>query len=135
MKNSKGQTWGLAEINNQLLMGHHEGAFVLQQSVGKPISSNKGFWNFISLSNTYPATQVISGSYLGLHLFDYTSNNFTYANSIPGFIESSRYLVVDKEGTIWVSQPYHGVFKIIHNADGTYAHFIYGNTKGLPSFK
>jgi DNA-binding CsgD family transcriptional regulator len=132
--NLKGQVWNLATINNQLLVGHHEGAFVVQQNAGKSISSSKGFWNFLPLSNTFPTPKLIAGGYFGLTLFDYTNNNFIPSHSIAGFNESSRYVVVDKDGSIWVSQPYHGVFKIVQNANNTYSNFIYGNTKGLPSF-
>ncbi|MFM6925663.1 MAG: two-component regulator propeller domain-containing protein, partial [Ferruginibacter sp.] len=50
VNNTRGQTWGLANINNQLLLGHHEGAFVISNNNAVPISSNKGFWNFVPLS-------------------------------------------------------------------------------------
>jgi ligand-binding sensor domain-containing protein len=59
VNNTKGQTWGLANINNQLLLGHHEGAFVIKNNNAEPISSNKGSWNFVPLSNTYPVPGII----------------------------------------------------------------------------
>jgi DNA-binding CsgD family transcriptional regulator len=133
VNNTKGQTWGLANINNQLLLGHHEGAFVISNNNANHIFSNKGFWNFVPLSNTYPIPQIVSGGYNGLNIFDYSNNQFTFSKSIEGFNESSRFVTIDKDNNIWVSHPYHGVFKIVKNTDGSYSTFAYSDTKGLPS--
>lgn len=133
VQNTRGQVWGLANINNQLLMGHHEGAFAINNNTATPISLNKGFWNFVPLSNTFPAAQIVAGGYIGLTLFDYRNGQFTNARSIPGFGESSRFVTLDKDDNIWVSHPYHGVFRITKNADSTYRVFTYNEKKGLPS--
>lgn len=133
VQNLTGQVWGLANINNQLLVGHHEGAFVVKNNSGNPISKIKGFWNFIPVSNTFPTSQIIAGGYLGLTLFDNKNDGFVYAKTIPGFSESSRFVVLDKDANIWVSQPYHGVFKVMQKVDGTYASITYSDKQGLPS--
>ena len=133
VNNTRGQTWGLANINNQLLLGHHEGAFVIKNNNAEPISSNKGSWNFVSLSNTYPAPGIISGGYNGLNIFKYENGQFSFSKTVEGFNESSRFVAFDKENNIWVSHPYHGVFKIAQNKNGTYNTFAYSNAKGLPS--
>jgi ligand-binding sensor domain-containing protein len=52
VNNTKGQTWHLTEINNQLLLGHHEGAFIIKDNTAVPFSNTPGFWNFIPLSTT-----------------------------------------------------------------------------------
>ena len=133
VNNSKGQTWALADINNHLLMGHHEGAFVINDNTASQLSAIKGYWNFLPLSNTFPAPTIISGGYGGLRLFDYANGSFTFSKTIPGFNESSRFIAIDKYDNIWVSQPYHGVFRIVKNTDGSYRTFTYDDKKGLPS--
>jgi len=133
VNNTRGQTWGLANINNQLLLGHHEGAFVINDNNAVPIAANKGYWNFVPLSNTFPTQQIVSGGYNGLSVFNYTNGQFSFLRSVPGFKESSRFVTLDKDNNIWVSHPYHGVFKIIQNADASYQTFAYSTTKGLPS--
>ena len=133
VSNTNGQTWGLAHINNQLLLGHHEGAFEITNNNAIPISSNKGFWNFVPLSNTYPSDHVIAGGYNGLNIFNYENGQFKFAKSIGGFNESSRFVTLDKDNNIWVSHPYHGVFKIVQNKDSSYNTLAYSTTKGLPS--
>jgi len=133
VNNTKGQTWGLAQINNQLLLGHHEGAFVVNNNNATSISSNKGFWNFVPLSDNYPVSGIVSGGYNGLNIFSYNNGQFRFVKTIEDFNESSRFVTLDKDKNIWVSHPYHGVFKIIQKADGSYSIFAYSNTRGLPS--
>lgn len=77
--NAKGQTWSLANINNQLLLGHHEGAFSIKNNTANPISLNKGFWNFLPLSNTFPTSRIIAGGYNGLTIFDYSNGQFMHS--------------------------------------------------------
>ena len=108
VKGTKGQTWNLADINNQLLLSHHEGAFVIKENIAVPISSNPGFWNFIPLSSTFPAPKIVAGNYKGLKFFDFINQQFTEAKDIPGFDESSRFVAIDQFDNIWVSHPYHG---------------------------
>lgn len=133
VQNTKGQTWGLAEINNQLLMGHHEGAFVIKGNGANPISSNNGFWNFIPMSGTYPTSQIIAGNYKGLSLFNYNNEQFVQSAILPDFNESSRFVSIDKDDNIWVSHPYHGVYKLAKNSSGKYITYKYDEKNGLPS--
>ena len=130
---TKGQTWTLAEINNQLLLGHHEGPFVIKDNKAVPISSQLGFWNFVPMSSTFPASQIIAGNYKGLTFFDYINGQFTQSHVLQGFTESSRFVFLDQSDNIWVSHPYHGLFRISKHTDGSYQTNIYTDKKGLPS--
>ncbi|MEO6253581.1 MAG: triple tyrosine motif-containing protein [Ferruginibacter sp.] len=131
--NAKGQTYSLANINSQLLMGHHEGAFTIKNNIANTISQNKGFWNFVPLSNTFPTGRIVAGGYTGLTIFDFSNGQFIDSKKIPGFEESSRFVELDKDSNIWVSHPYHGIFKMMHNPDGSYNTLTYNEKKGLPS--
>lgn len=130
--NSSGQTWSLAEINGKLLMGHHEGAFVIENNIAKQISSIPGFWNFTPLSSVFPSSKIVAGNYKGLQFFNYQNNNFSEAEVIKDFEESSRYVAIDKNDVIWVSHPYHGVYKIHENNNGEFSSKLYTNKDGLP---
>lgn len=131
--NGQGQTWGLAEINNQLLLGNHEGAFVIKNNTAQSISSNPGFWNFVPLSGIFPTPQMIAGNYKGLVFFDYNNQQFLQSKEGPAFNESSRFIAIDKYDDIWISQPYHGVYRISKTADGNYSTSAFSNKNGLPS--
>ena len=133
VNNAKAQTWGLAEINDQLLLGNHEGAFVIKDNTAQPLSPNPGYWNFVPLSNTFPSAQIVAGNYKGLFFFDFNNGQFTASGKVNGFEESSRFVVLDKYDNTWVSHPYHGVYRITKNSDGLYKTDLYTNKKGLPS--
>ena len=129
---TKGQTWSLATINNLVLLGHHEGAFVIEGANSRKISTAPGYWNFVPLLSVFPTPRVAAGSYNGIRFLKFTGGSFVPAGSIPGFTESSRYLTIDEAGRLWVSHPYHGVYRIDTLAGGRYQTISYDSTKGLP---
>ena len=133
VNNTNGQNWGLAEINNKLLLGHHEGAFIINANTAVPISSMHGFWNFNSITTSGFDPQMIAGTYSGLTFFNYKNNQFIQSGTVPGFNESSRFVVIDKNNNIWVSHPYHGVYKIAKDENGSFVVNSYSNKNGLPS--
>lgn len=133
VSNTKGQTWGMAAINNQLMLGHHEGAFSVAGNIAQPVSANQGFWNFVPLSGTFPSRQIVAGNYKGLIFFNYENGRFVQAGEVPGFVESCRFVAIDNADNIWVSHPYHGVYKISKQSDGRYIAILYTDKKGLPS--
>lgn len=133
VQNTRGQTWALAAINNQVLLGHHEGAFVIEGSESRPISTNPGFWNFLPLQPVFPASRIAAGTYNGIRLLNYSNNTFEAGAAIPNFTESSRYLCIDTEGHMWISHPYHGVYRIHTASDGAYKIRTYTGENGLPT--
>jgi DNA-binding CsgD family transcriptional regulator len=77
---------------------------------------------------------LLSGNYQGLQFFDFTKDRFNPGKSFSPFEESSRYLVIDAEKNIWVSHPYHGVFRILHEKNYSQPRWkTYGVNDGLPS--
>ncbi len=134
VNNAKGQTWSLSTINNQLLLGNHEGAFEIKDNNAIPITTYPGYWNFIPTSGTFPTAQLIAGNYNGLSVLNYSNGSFEKNSiSIPEFHESSRFVAIDKYDNIWVSHPYHGLFKIRKKDNGTYRVSGYSEKNGLPS--
>lgn len=131
--NSSGQTWKLAAINGQVLLGHHDGAYLVKDNAAIRISADPGFWNFVPMSDNFPSPRIIAGNYRGLRFFNFDDGNFKQDNAIPGFSESSRFVAIDTRGAIWVSQPYHGIYKIVQDNAGKYSVSVYGQQNGLPS--
>ncbi|GGI22343.1 triple tyrosine motif-containing protein [Pedobacter mendelii] len=112
VKNTKGQVWGLDEINNQLIMAHEDGSSIINNNVATPIYSLPGTWMFQPLENVFPAKNVLAGTYLGLQKINYTNGVFKNGGEIKGISETLRFIVVDNDDNIWASHPYHGVYKI-----------------------
>ncbi len=110
---TKGQVWSLTEINNQLLMGHHLGAYLRKD--GKWINDDytAGYWNFVPLQNVLPASTMIAGTYRGLSFFTFGDRGWKKQAKTLSF-ESSRF-VIKFNNDIWVSHPYKGIFRIALN--------------------
>lgn len=133
VKNTNGQNWSLSVINNELLLGHHEGVFNIKNNVASPIIKETGFWTISPVSNIFPTSQLIAGNYKGVSFLNYNNGTFSSGEQIPDFKESSRFLTIDKEGNFWVSHPFHGVFKITRLSNNTYKINSYTDKNGLPS--
>ncbi len=131
--NTKGQVWGLAEINNQLLLGHHDGAFIITNNTATPISKDPGYWNFVTLTTSNTPSKIVAGNYNGLGFFDFINGQYIQSGKIPGFIESSRFVATDNKNNYWVSHPYHGVYRIYKKTDSSFTSVLYTDNKGLPS--
>ena len=128
--NTAGQNWGMNVINDQLLLGHHEGIFQIQGTQATAISRQPGFWNFIPTQAVSPVREVLTGHYNGVSVLKYENGQFGLQQSVPNFNESSRFIALDASGNYWVSQPYHGVYRI-----NPASHQItrYGMKDGMPT--
>jgi DNA-binding CsgD family transcriptional regulator len=115
------------------MLGHHEGALLIENEHAVSMTSELGFWNFSATTPSSPTPLVISGNYNGLRTFNWQNNHFIKGDSIPGFTESSRFVANDQQGNIWVSHPYHGIFKIFGYLTASQNVKIYGIKNGLPS--
>jgi ligand-binding sensor domain-containing protein/DNA-binding CsgD family transcriptional regulator len=131
VENTKGPVWGLFEINNNLLLAHHEGAFQIKDDKAIPINTRFGFWNFTPLDKSQPASTIIAGNYNGLDLIHYNHNSFVSEGNV-NFNQSSRFVIIDKQ-TAWVAHIYEGVFKIDLSSTSHPTSKLYTDKNGLPS--
>ncbi len=128
VNNTKGQVWNISFVNGQLLMGHNDGAFVLNGNNATPLINNTGYWNFIPLDQQ---GNIVAGNYNGLQLLSFNNGKLSNSTPIDGFAESSRFVAVDADKDIWVSHPYHGVFLL--TVKDNYRIQKLGTNQGLPS--
>jgi DNA-binding CsgD family transcriptional regulator len=137
----EGQTWGLYAINDHLLAGTDEGFYEIKGDAAVPIEQNTGFWTFQPQQNLHQTSLIVAGNYHGVRLFEASGGKFTDKGNIKDFTESSRFLVIDNNNTIWVSHPYRGIYSIrqsaLRQAQGDehdeYIVKLYTADKGLPS--
>ncbi len=129
---AQGQIWNLSVVNNTLLTGHHEGAFVVEGNRARPLDNRTGFWTFLPVSNLTPSPAMVAGSYNGLHFFEARGGSFFPLPIEAGF-ESARFVVVEDEQTFWVAHPYKGIFRV-QVTDGKTANIKkYNQGRGLIS--
>ena len=134
IKNSGGQVWRLDEVNQQLLMGHHNGAYIIQNNIATQLSNGNGIWLFQPTSSIYPASNILAGSYAGLSMYDFANNKFIENYALKGLLESLRFLTIDNNNDIWASHPYRGIYKIALSSDNkSYTSELFTEKNGLPS--
>lgn len=131
VENTKGPVWGLFDVNNNLLMAHHEGAFQIKDSKAIPINTHFGFWNFTPLNKSQPASTIIAGNYNGLDLIHYNHNSFVSEGNV-NFNQSSRFVIINKQ-IVWVAHIYEGIFKTDLSVPAHPASKLYTDKNGLPS--
>ncbi len=108
--NTQGQVWNLSEVNSKLLMGHHDGAFVIENNAARAIDNSSGFWTFLPFSNVLPSSIMIAGTYQGINFYDYANGQFSNKN-IPAHFESARFVCMDDK-SIWIAHPYKGIYRV-----------------------
>ena len=113
VKNTKGQVWGLDEINNNLLLAHEDGFFVIKENSADQIYSSPGTWLFNPVSDFFPSENIIAGTYTGLHSITYKNGRFKDNGKIKGNDDVLRFALYDAStNSVWASHPYHGVYKM-----------------------
>jgi len=128
---TSGQTWGLNVLGGKLMVGHHEGAFQIQNGGAQRISDGQGAWQFVLLNDT----ALVAGLYDGLALFTRSAaGDWRFRRRLDGLNESCRIMVRDADGSLWVSHPYRGVFRVeIQKNFRDLDVQLLGKNEGLPS--
>lgn len=104
---SKDICWDLDVIDDNLWLGHNEGASIVADDHLLPAFRGKGVWRFIKQDSQ----NIIFGSYEGFGMITQEGQQYV-ASILPGFDESSRIVLIDSSFNIWMSHPYRGVYKL-----------------------
>lgn len=128
--NTQGQVWNLSQVNGKLMMGHHDGAFMINGNTASVIDNSTGFWTFLPFYNVLPSSVMIAGTYNGINFYDFANGNFTSKKMMAHF-ESARFVCMDNNN-IWVSHPYKGIYRV-QLLNGTPDTKFYTLPKGIQS--
>ena len=113
LSNTEKQTWGLDIIKDELILSHVNGASLIKYDQAELIYEKDGCWLF--QEDLYEKNQLLVGGYGGLS-YASLNNDILSINSIQNsFDESSRFLVQDENGIVWISHPYRGIYRIDRN--------------------
>ncbi len=131
----QGQAWSIQLVENDILISHNDGLFVLDDLTPKRIGIDNGFWKVTPLENN--PGRYLASNYVGLFLLEKVNGEWKILHKIQGFEESARdILASDEKNTYWICHGYQGVFKVHLNSSFTKAiaveHFTDKN--GLKSF-
>lgn len=140
IQNSIGQIWSLNRLGEQVIVGQHKGAAMLEDGKVKPFSDLAGAWKFLPLSNN--PGYAIEGTYSGIAIYKNRKYDccpdeapeWEFLKKLAGFEESARIIEEDEVGNIWVSHAYKGLYKIAlsENLEGIQSITSYTSENGLP---
>jgi len=130
---TSGQVWYLGVHKGVILCGHDEGTFRVDGEKATLISKISGAWKFLELKG-HPG-YLIGGTYSGIILFGWEQGTWKFIKQIPGMNESFRVFEEDRNGDIWMSHGFKGIFRVrLSDKLDTVAGVRYYNTSdGLPS--
>lgn len=133
VENTRGQVYHVNRYGEDLLMGHHNGAFRIENNKAKLLSPEPGGWVFLPLRDT--PGKLIEGVYGGIQFFNQQNQQWSFSSKPEGFKESSRIMEQDREGNLWITHGYKGVFKLELDTEQEQikSNTFYGVEKGFPS--
>ncbi|MFZ4462958.1 MAG: ligand-binding sensor domain-containing protein [Bacteroidales bacterium] len=130
---TEGQVWFLKAIDGQVFCGHNFGCFLINQTSALKLSGERGFWTIIPCLKK-PST-YIAGLYEGLGVITHSEKGWKFERKIDGFNVSSKSVLQDRNGTIWISHGYRGLYSLkLDDALSRAAEVKYYNgNNGLPA--
>ncbi len=105
---TNGQVWSLDKIGDQVFMGHNNGTFLIDGSAAEKICDRLGTWKVKKFNDSI----FIQGHYNGISFLKRHNSSFECLEMLPDFPHSSKDLILDDDGTIWVSNEHKGVFHL-----------------------
>ncbi|WP_019941840.1 triple tyrosine motif-containing protein [Dyadobacter beijingensis] len=108
----EGQTWALKVIDDQLLCGHNDATYRIDETGVTKISNINGGWVFLPVRNGND-TLLLQGAYVGLHVYKRDAKGiWTYSNAVKGSVPIPvKQIVRDNAGTYWLGHAYKGLFQ------------------------
>jgi ligand-binding sensor domain-containing protein/DNA-binding CsgD family transcriptional regulator len=113
---SLGQIWEIKEIDDQILVGSHEGVFAIDGQKLAPIHIEAGAWVFKKHPKFKDLLYV--GFYSGIGVFKRINGQWVFQEKWETFGESSRFIEFDKYGALWVAHPSKGYYRLVLSDDG-----------------
>ncbi|RKD90999.1 helix-turn-helix and ligand-binding sensor domain-containing protein [Mangrovibacterium diazotrophicum] len=108
---TQSQIWDIKVIDNQLLVGHNQGTFLITPTESKFITRHSG--GFSIRQDTQNPNLLIQSTYSNLIVFEKKDGEYQYRNYIANFNDLIRYLEIDHYGNIWASHMHRGVYKML----------------------
>ncbi|WP_338359662.1 hypothetical protein [Yeosuana marina] len=111
-----GQVWDIEEVNNELLVGAHDGVYRINHKKLKVVHLEGGAWIFRKNPKNNDIMYV--GFYSGIAVFKKINGNWAFQKKWDEFGESSRFIEFDKYGQLWVAHPTKGYYRLRLSEDG-----------------
>lgn len=110
IEGTNGQVWSLQKIDNTLFCGHNNGTYIIRGKQAEKISDRLGTWTVRKLEgreNIY-----VQGHYNGFSFLVREGSDFKELPMISNFPHSSKHIVSEANGDLWIGNEHKGVFRI-----------------------
>lgn len=109
IEGSQGQVWELKEVNGQLICGHNEGTYIVENNTITAISNHTGGW--VMKKAPEQNNSYLQGTYSGIVRFQKTNSNWNTKHLGEPRIPI-RFLVFEDANTAWIAHAYKGLYRI-----------------------
>ncbi len=115
IEGTKGQTWCLRIINDELFCGHDSGTFLIKDGKQQKIGNILGAWDI----KTIPGKKdvFIQGNYDGLYIFKNENNTWQFSHKVEDFNISSKHFEWVSPSKILMNHEYKGVYELDISSD------------------
>jgi len=103
-----GQVWFIDKVGEDILCGHNSGTFTIDGENAKKITDRLGTW----LIKEYDDNVYVQGHYNGISFLKKTALGFEVFPMLENFPHSSKFIEIDENKNIWVSNEHKGVFQM-----------------------
>ncbi len=110
---TNGQVWSLQEIDGIIFCGHNRGTFTVKNTTATKLADRFGTW--IVKKYAPDPDYYIQGHYNGFSFLKREGENISELPMVEGFPHSSKFIVTDKDGDIWIGNEHKGIFRIKMN--------------------
>ena len=105
---TQGQVWKLSQYGGQILCGHNDGTFLVDDLKASRISDVTGGWSVRPFGE-----YLIQGTYTGIVSFRMGSaGKWEFNARIEGYSEPTRFVEIDYLGYVWALHPQKGVYRL-----------------------
>ncbi|MDX1684871.1 MAG: triple tyrosine motif-containing protein [Saprospiraceae bacterium] len=130
MAGTSGQAWGIDHCYGELFLSHARGLFRIHENEVQKIVSDLGFW--MLLEDPLEKGTYLAGTYEGIRKLRITPSGPRLSPPLGGLDESSRFIAIEGD-VIWMSHPYHGVFRYDRSGQNIKTESFPKGDNGLPS--
>ncbi|MBT2159680.1 triple tyrosine motif-containing protein [Zobellia barbeyronii] len=115
IKGTEGQVWSLYAANDELLCGHNNGVFSINDNKASLVAHVDGVWDFRTIPNQ--PDKLLLGHYSGLAIMKNEGSVWKLSHKIEGFEISSRFFEILDTHEVWVNHETKGIYRLELNND------------------
>ena len=110
VEGTNGQVWSLQSLNDEIFIGHNNGTFVVTEGTAEKIAEHLGTWTVRSIPGKKDL--FVQGHYNGFSFLRKEGEDFVEYPMVENFPHSSKHIVAEEDGNIWIGNEHKGVFRI-----------------------